>query len=176
MNKKYLRSAVYSVIGALLICGCTQKSKNTTDSPKGFELEAVDTLHILEVGEKPLMQNYSTCKATSIICLKPSQMVAMCCSTSGIFTAARADKPESELLEVYERMKGKLEIVAINLDSISEWQGHEWSKKIVWKNWNDGKKFKKEVSRAAITTSMPYLSTSYCRPMAIFFGRWLVMA
>jgi len=50
---------------------------------------------------------------------------------------------ESELLEVYERMKGKLEIVAINLDSISEWQRHEWSKKIVWKNWNDGRKFKK---------------------------------
>ena len=40
-------------------------------------------------------------------------------------------------------MKGKLEIVAINLDSISEWQRHEWSKKIVWKNWNDGRKFKK---------------------------------
>ena len=40
------------------------------------------------------------------------------------------------------RMKGRLEIVAINLDSISEWQAHEWSKKIVWKNWNDGKKFK----------------------------------
>ena len=39
-------------------------------------------------------------------------------------------------------MKGRLEIVAINLDSISEWQAHEWSKKIVWKNWNDGKKFK----------------------------------
>ena len=51
-------------------------------------------------------------------------------------------KAESELLEVYDRMKGRLEIVAINLDSISEWQAHEWSKKIVWKNWNDGKKFK----------------------------------
>ena len=51
-------------------------------------------------------------------------------------------KAESELLEVYDRMKGRLEIVAINLDSISEWQAHEWSKKIVWKNWNDDKKFK----------------------------------
>ena len=52
MIKKYLKVAFYSVIGALLICGCTQKSKNTTDSQKGFEQEAVDTLHILEVGEK----------------------------------------------------------------------------------------------------------------------------
>jgi hypothetical protein len=49
---------------------------------------------------------------------------------------------ESELLEVYDRMKGKLEIVGINLDSISRWQNHEWSKKIVWKNWNDGKGYK----------------------------------
>ena len=39
-------------------------------------------------------------------------------------------------------MKGKLEIVGINLDSISRWQNHEWSKKIVWKNWNDGKGYK----------------------------------
>ena len=49
---------------------------------------------------------------------------------------------ESELLEVYDRMKGKLEIVGINLDSILRWQNHEWSKKIVWKNWNDGKGYK----------------------------------
>ena len=49
---------------------------------------------------------------------------------------------ESELLEVYDRMKGKLEIVGINLDSIPRWQNHEWSKKIVWKNWNDGKGYK----------------------------------
>ena len=49
---------------------------------------------------------------------------------------------ESELLEVYERMKGRLEIVGINLDSIPRWQNHEWSKKIVWKNWNDGKGYK----------------------------------
>ena len=34
----------------------------------------------------------------------------------------------------------------------------------------------KEASRATITIGMLHPSTSYCRPMAVFFGRWLVMA
>lgn len=46
---------------------------------------------------------------------------------------------EPEMREVYEQMKGKLEIVGINRDKLSAWQESEWSKKIVWKNWNDGK-------------------------------------
>ena len=46
---------------------------------------------------------------------------------------------EPEMREVYERMKGKLEIVGINQDKLSSWQENDWSKKIVWKNWNDGK-------------------------------------
>ena len=52
MIKKYLKVAFYSVIGALLICGCVQTSQNTKDSQKVSEQEAVDILHILEVGEK----------------------------------------------------------------------------------------------------------------------------
>ena len=76
MIKKYLKVAFYSVIGALLICGCTQKSKNTTDSQKGFEQEAVDTLHILEA---------------STVCMKPLPMDVMCCSTSGISAVVLAD-------------------------------------------------------------------------------------
>ena len=142
MIKKYLKVAFYSVIGALLICGCTQKSKNTTDSQKGFEQEAVDTLHILEVGEKAVdaelfdMQGnkhrlYEAFANGRYVLLDFWNLGCGACRQS-----------ESELLEVYDRMKGKLEIVGINLDSISRWQNHEWSKKIVWKNWNDGKGYK----------------------------------
>ena len=52
-------------------------------------------------------------------------------------------KAEPELQEVYKRMQGKLEIVSINLDSIPDWKNSDWSKSIVWKNWSDGKGFKK---------------------------------
>ena len=46
---------------------------------------------------------------------------------------------EPEMREVYERMKGQLEIIGINRDNPSAWKESDWSKKIVWKNWNDGK-------------------------------------
>ena len=46
---------------------------------------------------------------------------------------------EPEMREVYERMKDKLEIVGINEDKISSWKNSDFSKRIVWKNWNDGK-------------------------------------
>ena len=36
-------------------------------------------------------------------------------------------------------MKDKLEIIGINRDNTSAWQKSDWSKKIVWKNWSDGK-------------------------------------
>ena len=142
MNKKYLRSAVYSVIGALLICGCTQKSKNTTDSQKGFEQEAVDTLHILEVGEKAVdaeLFDMQGNKHRLYEAFADGRYVLLDFWNLGCGACRQS---ESELLEVYDRMKGKLEIVGINLDSILRWQNHEWSKKIVWKNWNDGKGYK----------------------------------
>jgi thiol-disulfide isomerase/thioredoxin len=46
---------------------------------------------------------------------------------------------EPEMREVYERMKDRLEIIGINRDNPSTWQENDWSKKIVWPNWNDGK-------------------------------------
>lgn len=46
---------------------------------------------------------------------------------------------EPEMREVYEQMKDKLEIIGINQDKPSAWQEDDWSKKIVWKNWSDGK-------------------------------------
>ena len=142
MIKKYLKVAFYSVIGALLICGCTQKSKNTTDSQKGFEQEAVDTLHILEVGEKAVdaeLFDMQGNKHRLYEAFADGRYVLLDFWNLGCGACRQS---ESELLEVYDRMKGKLEIVGINLDSIPRWQNHEWSKKIVWKNWNDGKGYK----------------------------------
>ena len=142
MIKKYLKVAFYSVIGALLICGCTQKSKNTTDSQKGFEQEAVDTLHILEVGEKAVdaeLFDMQGNKHRLFEAFADGRYVLLDFWNLGCGACRQS---ESELLEVYERMKGRLEIVGINLDSIPRWQNHEWSKKIVWKNWNDGKGYK----------------------------------
>ena len=46
---------------------------------------------------------------------------------------------EPEMREVYEQTKDKLEIIGINQDKPSAWQEADWSKKIVWKNWSDGK-------------------------------------
>ena len=142
MIKKYLKVAFYSVIGALLICGCTQKSKNTTDSQKGFEQEAVDTLHILEVGEKAVdaeLFDMQGNKHRLYEAFADGRYVLLDFWNLGCGACRQS---ESELLEVYERMKGRLEIVGINLDSIPRWQNHEWSKNIVWKNWNDGKGYK----------------------------------
>ena len=143
MDKKSIMVAIFSIVGILLICGCTQTSKNTKDSQKGSELEAVDTLHILQVGEKAVDAELFDMQGN-----KHRLFEAFADNRYVLFDfwnlhCGACRKAESELLEVYDRMKDRLEIVAINLDSISEWQAHEWSKKIVWKNWNDGKKFKK---------------------------------
>ena len=46
---------------------------------------------------------------------------------------------EPEMREVYGRMKDKLEIIGINQDNLSTWKNNDFSKSIVWKNWNDGK-------------------------------------
>ena len=54
---------------------------------------------------------------------------------------------EPEMREVYERMKDRLEIIGINQDNPSAWKENDWSKKIVWKNWNDGKMGKGGVER-----------------------------
>ena len=46
---------------------------------------------------------------------------------------------EPEMRAMRDAMQGKLEIVGINRDKPSGWQEAEWSKKIVWPNWSDGK-------------------------------------
>ena len=63
---------------------------------------------------------------------------------------------EPEMREVYERMKDKLEIVGINEDKISSWKNSDFSKRIVWKNWNDGKMGSSISSRYCDEGSVPY--------------------
>ena len=63
---------------------------------------------------------------------------------------------EPEMREVYERLKGQLEIVGINQNTLSEWNIHEFSKRIVWKNWNDGKKGSSLTSRYCDMGAIPY--------------------
>ena len=47
---------------------------------------------------------------------------------------------EPEMREVYERVKGKLEIIGISEDDVPTWKNNDFSKGIVWKNWSDGMK------------------------------------
>ena len=47
---------------------------------------------------------------------------------------------EPEMREAYEQIKDKLEIVGINEDDITTWKNNDFSKRIAWKNWNDGMK------------------------------------
>ena len=63
---------------------------------------------------------------------------------------------EPEMREVYERMKDKLEIVGINEDKIPSWKNSDFSKRIVWKNWNDGKMGSSISSRYCDEGSVPY--------------------
>ena len=63
---------------------------------------------------------------------------------------------EPEMREVYERMKDKLEIVGINEDKLSSWKNSDFSKRIVWKNWNDGKMGSSISSRYCNEGAVPY--------------------
>jgi len=63
---------------------------------------------------------------------------------------------EPEMREAYGRMKDKLEIVGICQDDLSTWKTNDFSKSIVWKNWNDGKKGSSIASRYCDEGAIPY--------------------
>ena len=63
---------------------------------------------------------------------------------------------EPEMREVYGRMKDKLEFVGICQDDLSTWKTNDFSKSIVWKNWNDGKKGSSIASRYRDEGAIPY--------------------
>ena len=142
MNKKYIKVAIYSIVGMVFICGCAQMSKNTKDSQEESEQETVDSLHVLEVGDIYVDAELFDMQGNEhhlSEAFTDSRYVLLDFWNLGCGACRQS---ESELMEVYDRMKGKLEIIGINLDSIPRWQNHEWSKHIVWKNWNDGKMWK----------------------------------
>jgi thiol-disulfide isomerase/thioredoxin len=55
---------------------------------------------------------------------------------------------EPEMRSAYEQSQGKLEIIGINQDKLSAWQEDNFSKNIVWKNWNDGKMGKGDIENS----------------------------
>lgn len=63
---------------------------------------------------------------------------------------------EAEMNDFYEKIKDKLEIVGISADDFSQWKEHEFSKRIAWKNWNDGLKGLNIVSSYCDVHAMPY--------------------
>ena len=63
---------------------------------------------------------------------------------------------EPEMREAYGRMKDKLEIVGINEDKLSSWKNSDFSKRIVWRNWNDGKMGSSISSRYCDEGAVPY--------------------
>jgi thiol-disulfide isomerase/thioredoxin len=63
---------------------------------------------------------------------------------------------EPEMRVVYERMKEKLEIVGVSQDDLSTWKNNDFSKRIIWKNWNDGMKGSSVSSKYCDTGAIPY--------------------
>ena len=63
---------------------------------------------------------------------------------------------EAEMNDFYEKIKDKLEIVGISADDFSQWKEHEFSKRIAWKNWNDGMKGLNIVSSYCDVHARPY--------------------
>ena len=162
MNKKFIMVAICSIAGILLICGCMQTSKNTKDSQKGSELEAVDTMHILQVGEKAF----------------DAELFDMQGNKHRLFEAFADGR--YVLLDFWNLHCGACRgnwksLLSTWIQSLSG-KGMNGARRLYGRTGMTGESSRKEVSRAAITTSMLYPSTSYCRPMAVFFGRWLVMA
>ena len=63
---------------------------------------------------------------------------------------------EPEMHEAYEQMKEKLEIVGINEDDLTTWKANNFSKSIIWKNWNDGMKGSSVNSKYCDIGAIPY--------------------
>ena len=63
---------------------------------------------------------------------------------------------EPEMRVAYEQMKDKMEIVGINEDDVSTWKNNDFSKRIIWKNWNDGMKGSSLNSKYCDMGAIPY--------------------
>ena len=120
-----------------------RSSKSATNTLQVKAAEA-DTTHVLQIGEKAIDGEFFDLQGNKhrlFDVFAEGRYVLL--DFWGVNCGA-CIKSESELNEVYKRAKGKLEIVGINLDSVSVWQRSERSKQMAWNNWSDGKMFKSE--------------------------------
>lgn len=118
----------------------TKSAANTLQANKS----ETDTLHILQIGEKAVDGEFFDMQGNKhrlYDAFADGRYVLL--DFWGVNCGA-CIKSESELDEVYKRVKGKLEIVGINLDSVSVWQRNKRSQQMAWSNWSDGKMFKGE--------------------------------
>lgn len=132
-------------------------------APKGFEQELamihsfVYPAHVQQVGEEAVDADLFDMQGNKhhlFDALADGRYVLLDFWSLGCGPCRMA---EPEMREVYEKMKGKLEIVGINHEKPAAWQEADWSKKIVWKNWSDGKMGKGGVSsRYCDTDAVPY--------------------
>ena len=133
-------------------------------APKGFEKELalihafVYPEHVLQVGEEAVDTDFLDMQGNTHhlaeLLGKRGQYVLLDFWSLGCGPCRMA---EPEMREIYERMKGKLEIVGINQDKLSAWQTDNFSKSIAWKNWNDGKLGKGGIeSRYCDMSAVPY--------------------
>ena len=124
-------------------------------APKGFEEQLaqihaqVYPPHILQVGEKAIdaelidMQGQKHHLAE--VLGQPDRYVLLDFWSLGCGPCRMA---EPEMRAAYEQSQGKLEIIGINQDKLSAWQEDNFSKNIVWKNWNDGKMGKGDIENS----------------------------
>ena len=132
-------------------------------APKGFEQELamihayVYPAHVQQVGEEAVDAELFDMQGNThrlLEALAGGRYVLLDFWSLGCGPCRMA---EPEMREVYEQTKDKLEIVGINQDKPSAWQASDWSKKIVWKNWNDGKMGKGGIkSRYCDQDAIPY--------------------
>ena len=116
----------------------------STKSDTNMSQAEADTTHVLQIGEKAIDGEFFDLQGNKhrlFDVFADGRYVLL--DFWGVNCGA-CIKSESELDEVYKRVKGKLEIVSINLDSVSVWQRNKRSKQMTWSNWSDGKMFKSE--------------------------------
>ena len=132
-----------------------------TRAPKGFENELayihslVYPLHVLQPGEEAVDADFFDMDGnTHHLSELRGRYVLLDFWSLGCGPCHMA---EPEMREVYESLNGKLEIVGINLDSPSVWRKSEFSKKLVWQNWSEGKMRKGGIeTRYCDEAAIPY--------------------
>lgn len=114
-----------------------------THAPKGYEdkLAYIHSLvyppHVLQPGEEAVDADFFDMQGnTHHLAEQRGQYVLLDFWSLGCGPCRMA---EPEMRWVHGLMQGRLEIVSINQDKPSAWQEDEWSKKLVWQNWSDGK-------------------------------------